>query len=118
MPKILGAAIILYFRDITTTVGVPIMVLTNHDHGEVDVHIRKDWQPVLAYDENADIVLLQSLVHDNLPSFKQLKSWLTSLTEAENCIRVEQLTGTDPLLDQKLADAMRGLDAAARFRDR
>ena len=117
MSKILGVAIILYFRDITASVGVPIVVLTNHDHGEVDVHIRKDWQPVLAYDENADLGLLQSLVHDNLPSIKQPKSWLTSLTDAENCIRVEQLTDTDPLLDQKLADAMRGLDTAVRLRD-
>jgi len=117
MSKILEVAIILYFRDITATVGVPIVVFTNHDHGEVNVYIRKDWQPILAYDENADLGLLQSLVHDNLPGFKQPKAWLTSLKDAENCIRVEQLTGTDPLLDQKLADAMRGLDATARFRD-
>jgi hypothetical protein len=107
MPKIMEAVVIIYFRDITATLGIPIAVLVYHDHGEVDVHIRKDWQPVLTYDEGADIGILQSFVHQ--PTLKQDISGLITLAGAENSIRAEKLAGTDPQLDRKLADVISGL---------
>ena len=85
MSKILGAVIITYFRDIEATLGIPIAVLVYCDPDDVEMHIRKDWQPVLAYDEVAELGFLQSVVQDGLDSFEHSKTttWLTSLTGAE-----------------------------------
>jgi len=100
------AIVITYFRDITATLGIPIAVLVYRDQDEVDLHIRKDWQPVLAYDKDADVEFLQSFVRKNVSTLKQEMSGLMLLTGAENSIRAEKLLGTDPLFDQKVAEAM------------
>jgi hypothetical protein len=108
MPNILEVLVIVYFRDITATVGIPIAVLVFHEpHGEVHVHLRQDWRPVLAYDESADIGFLQSFVRQ--PTLKQDVSGLATLAGAENSIRIEKLAGSDPQFDRKLADAISGL---------
>ena len=49
------AIVITYFRDITATIGIPIAVFVYSDHDEPEVHIRKNWQFVLAYDKVADL---------------------------------------------------------------
>lgn len=108
MSKILEAIVIVYFRDITATVGIPIAVLVFRDDDAVDLHLRKDWRPVLTYDESADIEFLKSFVHQ-VPTLKHDASRLTLLAGAENSIRAEKLAHTDPLFDQKVADAMRSL---------
>ncbi|SRR6266571_8226057 len=103
------ATVITYFRDITATSGIPIAVLVSRDNNEVEVCIREDWQPVLVYDKDADLELLQSFALEDLSRLTQDTSRQTSLTGAENSIRVEKLEGTDPNFDRKLADAMCGL---------
>jgi hypothetical protein len=107
-PKNRNAIVISYFRDITAVLGIPIVVLVYRDNDEVEVHIRKDWHAVTAYDKDADLKLLQSFVSDNLPKFKRGKAELTVLLSAENNIRAEKLAGTDFDFDRKLAEAIYG----------
>ncbi len=103
MSKIIEAVVISYFSNIASTLGIPIAVLLHRGQDGVDVCIRKNWQPVLAYDKDVDLEFLQSFLCENLEN-----TWRTALKGAENSIRAEQLAVTDPDFDQKLADAMRG----------
>jgi hypothetical protein len=103
------AVIITYFRDVLATFGIPIVVLVYSDYGEVGVHIRKNWRPVLTYDKDVELEFLQSFVHEHVPPLTQDISVLTTLSGAENSIRAEELATSDPLFDQKLADALRSL---------
>jgi hypothetical protein len=102
------AIIVSYFRDITASLGVPIVVLLFRNRDEVEVHVRQDWHPVTAYDQDADLEFLRSFIIDNLPKLKQGMSGLTMILGAENFLRAEKLAGTDPNFDQKLADAILG----------
>jgi predicted RNA-binding protein Jag len=108
MRKILEATVVIYFRDITTTLGIPIAVLVHHDSDEVDLRIRTDWQPVLAYDESAELEFLQELIRE-IAKHKQDAARLTILLAAENSVRAEKLAGTDPLLAQKLTEVIHNL---------
>ena len=103
------AVLIIYFRDITATFGIPIAVSVYGDHDEPELHIRKDWEAVLAYDEDADLESLQSFVREHVSTHRQDMSARTTLLGAENSIRAEELAGSDPLFDQKLANALRAL---------
>lgn len=100
------AIVIVYFRDIAETFGVPIAVFVRRI--QFEVFIREDWQPVLAYDKDADIELLRSFVED-LHRLEEDSVELTRLLRAENSIRAEKMVFTDPGFDQKLTDLLRGL---------
>jgi hypothetical protein len=103
------AILIIYFRDITATSGIPIAVLVHRDGRGPETHVRKDWRPVLAYDEGADLEFLQSFVREHVPTLRRDVSALATLLGAENSIRAEKLVGTDSLFDERLADVLRGL---------
>jgi hypothetical protein len=83
--------------------------LVHGDHDEPEVHVRKNWQPVLAYDKGADLEFLQSFVHEHVPAIKRDVSALAGLLGAENSIRAEILAGTDSLFEERLAAVLRGL---------
>jgi hypothetical protein len=82
----------------------------SRDNNEVDVHTRTDWQPILVYDENADLEFLQSFVLEDMRRLAQDASVRSLLMGAENSIRVEKLESrNDPHYDQKLANLLQEL---------
>jgi hypothetical protein len=47
--KIREAIVVSFYRDIIAAQGVAVVVAVCHDSPLVEVYVRQDWQPVLAY---------------------------------------------------------------------
>jgi hypothetical protein len=63
---------------------------------------------VLAYDSEADLESLQSLV-ESLPELIGDPTRLDGLLGAENCVRAERIDDADPAFDRSLAEALLAL---------